>query len=84
MIQASIERVDAQAQRLLESLAASDAVLRTHLDADRLAIVARARAAVEDLRRALLGAQMGPLYWGGEEDDHTPSPGPDSPRSPVG
>lgn len=83
MIHASIKRIDAQAQGLLQLLTDSDNVLRAYLDADRLAVVARAREAVENLRQALLGAEMGPLYWGAESGEPTLPPGPESPPSPA-
>ncbi len=69
MINTSIDRIDTQAQNLLQLLDESTETLASYLDAERMGTVTRARAAVIELRRALLGAQMGPLYWERREGD---------------
>lgn len=86
MIHASIERIDMQAQSLLQLLADADKTLTASLDPDRIAAVERARLAVIDLRRALLGAQMGSLYWDATTGSSSPTqtPGPESPPGPAG
>ncbi len=61
MIHASIERIDMQAQNLLQLLADADKTLAASLDPDRIAAVERARLTVIDLRRALRGKGLGNL-----------------------
>jgi hypothetical protein len=83
MIHTSIDRIDMQAQNLLQLLDESTHTLESYLDAERLGTVARARAAVIELRRALLGAQMGPLYWEHREGDAGPTPPPEAEVPPL-
>jgi hypothetical protein len=77
MIHTSIDRIDMQAQNLLQLLDESTHTLESYLDAERMGTVARARVAVVALRRALLGAQMGPLYWDSPVGADTPTPPPE-------
>ena len=83
MIHTSNDRIDMQAQNLLQLLDESTHTLESYLDAERLGTVARARAAVIELRRALLGAQMGPLYWEHREGDTGPTPPPEAEAPPL-
>jgi hypothetical protein len=83
MIHTSIDRIDMQAQNLLQLLDESTHTLESYLDAERLGTVARARAAVIELRRALLGAQMGPLYWDSPAGADAPTPPPEAEVPPL-
>ena len=83
MIHTSIDKIDMQAQNLLQILADSEKALESYLDPERLGAVIRARAAVIELRRALLGAQMGPLYWENREGDAGPTPKPEAEVPPL-
>ncbi|MEO6063234.1 MAG: hypothetical protein ABIQ99_14965 [Thermoflexales bacterium] len=78
-----IDRIDVQAQNLLQLLDESSNTLESYLDPDRMGTVTRARAAVIELRRALLGAQMGPLYWERRESDAGPTPPPEAGVPPL-
>ncbi len=56
----AIERVDRAALTLLRALDRHSAELSPYLGEGNLLTL---RREVENLRRALLGVQMGPLYW---------------------
>jgi hypothetical protein len=56
----AIERLDRAALTLLRALDRYSAELLPYLDEGSLLTL---RREVENLRRALLGVQMGPLYW---------------------
>jgi hypothetical protein len=56
----SIEQIDRAALILLRALAEHGDDLAPYLEAGHLAVL---QEEITNLRRALLGAQMGPLYW---------------------
>lgn len=56
----SIEQIDRAALALLDALTAHGDELASYLEAGHLAVL---QEEITNLRRALLGAQMGPLYW---------------------
>lgn len=56
----SIEQIDRAARTLLEALSEHGAVLAVHLEAGHLETL---KAELVGLRQALLGLEMGPLYW---------------------
>jgi hypothetical protein len=63
MTQESIAKIDAAALALVQALNTYGAEIEPYLGPDERACMACVRDDVEALRRALLGAQMGPLYW---------------------
>lgn len=63
MFKTAIERIDEAALALIQQIDAHGEALQAYLEAERMENLTRARAEVVNLRRALLGAQMGPLYW---------------------
>ncbi len=63
MFKTAIERIDEAALALIQQIDAHGEALQAYLDAERIENMTRARAEAVNLRRALLGAQMGPLYW---------------------
>lgn len=68
MFKTAIERIDEAALALIQNIDAHTEALGGYLETDRMEIVSHAREAAIDLRRALLGAQMGPLYWDAPSD----------------
>ena len=56
----SIEQIDRAALALLEALTAHGDELASYLEAGHVAAL---QQEIVSLRRALLGLQMGPLYW---------------------
>jgi hypothetical protein len=63
MFKTAIERIDEAALMLINQIDEHGEALRAYLDAERVENMTHAREAAINLRRALLGAQMGPLYW---------------------
>lgn len=63
MVQDAIEKIDTAAVLLIQALITYGDEVKPYLDADGLACVDCVKSDVSNLRRALLGAQMGPLYW---------------------
>lgn len=79
MTQESIAKIDAAALALVQALDEYGPQVEPHLGPDERACIACVRDDVAALRRALLGAQMGPLYWdsqnaGDESDTQTTNP----------
>lgn len=66
----SIEQIDRAALALLDALTAHGDELASYLETGRVAALEQE---IVSLRRALLGLQMGPLYW------ETPSEGSAAP-----
>ncbi|MCG6985389.1 MAG: hypothetical protein LJE61_09365 [Thiocapsa sp.] len=78
MPSSSIEQIDRAAQTLLQALSEHGAALAVHLEAGHLETL---KAELTTLRQALLGLEMGPLYWdaaGDAEEDSggVKEPGP--------
>lgn len=69
MLRTAIDTVDAAAVTLLQALATHGEALHAVMDHDGQAAVSRSRDDVIALRRALLGLQMGALYWSAQPDD---------------
>jgi hypothetical protein len=70
----SIEQIDRAALALWQALVQHGATLETYLEAGQMAAL---KQEIISLRRALLGLQMGPLYWETPpEDAADPSAGP--------
>lgn len=68
---ASIDEIDRAARTLLEALAEHQDALAGHFEPGHLDVL---RVELVRLRQALLGVQMGPLYWdaqAGEDADET-------------
>lgn len=60
MHETAIQELDRAALAMLQALDAHSAALAPYLESDQLSHL---QAAIVGLRRALLGAQMGALYW---------------------
>jgi hypothetical protein len=65
MFQEAIDRIDRAALALIEALDADADRIRPSLEPEQQQALAAARDGAVQLRQALLGAQMGPLYWDG-------------------
>lgn len=60
MQSSSIEQIDRAALTLLQALAQHEQELAPYFEAGHLATL---KEEITNLRRAMLGLQMGPLYW---------------------
>jgi hypothetical protein len=69
MLRTAIDTVDAAAVVLLQSLATNGEALQAVLDRDGQTTLMQVRDDVIALRRALLGLQMGALYWSAQTED---------------
>lgn len=69
MLRTAIDTVDAAAVALLQALAAYGEALQAAMDRDGQVALTSARDDVIALRRALLGMQMGALYWSAPPED---------------
>lgn len=63
MVQESITKIDEAALALVRALDEYGPQVEPYLGPDERACITCVREDVAALRRALLGAQMGPLYW---------------------
>jgi hypothetical protein len=63
MVQESIAKIDEAALALVQALNEYGPQVEPYLGPDERACISCVRDDVAALRRALLGAQMGPLYW---------------------
>jgi hypothetical protein len=63
MVQESVAKIDAAALALVQALNEYGPQVEPYLGPDERACIECVRDDVAALRRALLGAQMGPLYW---------------------
>jgi hypothetical protein len=75
MLRTAIDTVDAAAVALLQSLATHGEALHAVMDHDGQTAVARTRDDVIALRRALLGLQMGALYWSAQPEEDNDATG---------
>lgn len=78
MVQESIAKIDEAALALVQALNEYGPQVEPYLGPDERACIACLREDVDALRRALLGAQMGPLYWDSQPagDDAEPPANP--------
>ena len=76
MHQTAIDQIDTAALALIQALDRHGSEIEPYLGPDERACIACVREDVARLREALLGAQMGPLYW----EDGTEADAPDKPR----
>lgn len=70
MQSSTIEQIDRAAQALLQVLAEHGDELTSYLEAGRVAAL---QEEITNLRRAMLGVQMGPLYWETPSEDSAAS-----------
>lgn len=63
MVQESIAKIDEAALALVQALNEYGPQVEAYLGPDERACITCVRDDVAALRRALLGVQMGPLYW---------------------